>query len=322
MSNRTLKQSIKGFLEHLLYERRSAANTIQVYERIMKQFSDFVATGKLGCYLTPRSSELLSYLERLNDSGKSAQTICMHITCLRVFYRWLVAKELMASKSARTVERLLFPKKWEHLSFVLTLDEVKELLAAPRLPPPGEFAKNRERDVAILETLYSTGCRVSELVSIRMEDLNLDEGWARIRGKGGKERYLFLGRSAVAALRLYIDKVRCRQVRKCQVPWLFVAYGGNPSTGERGPLTGCNIWCIVKKYARWLGWDSEELSPHTLRRSAATHLLQAGTDVRLVQQFLGHASIAATQKYLRLGTPELLAIHRRCHPRGRAEGQG
>jgi integrase/recombinase XerD len=187
---------------------------------------------------------------------------------------------------------------------VLSPDNVDRLLASP-LPADRFF----HRDRALLETLYATGSRASEVVGLKLADLHLDSAFCKCFGKGSKQRVVPLGRSAVAALRNYLEVQRPRLVPAgSDVPWVFVSRGGKQLTREM-------LWVLVKKYVRRAGLNPK-VSPHTLRHSFATHLLAGGADLRTVQELLGHANIRTTQQYTHVDRDRLRAIHRRFHPRG------
>jgi integrase/recombinase XerD len=217
-----------------------------------------------------------------------------------MFYRFLRLEE-RADPAA--VELLSSPALWERIPQVLSPESVEKLLAAPQ---PGERFFLRDR--AILETLYATGSRASEVVGLRTEDLHLDSAFCKCVGKGSKQRVVPLGKPAIQALRAYLEGQRPELVQaNREAPWVFVSRGGRALTREM-------LWILVKKYVRRAGVNSKA-SPHTLRHSFATHLLAGGADLRTVQELLGHANIRTTQHYTHVDRDRLRALHRQFHPR-------
>jgi len=223
-----------------------------------------------------------------------------------MFYRFLRLEERTTES---TVELLSSPALWERIPQVLSPESVTKLLAAP-LPLDRYYLRDR----AILETLYATGSRASEVVGLKREDLYLDSAFCKCFGKGSKQRIVPLGRMAINALRAYLEELRPRLVRAApDAPWVFVSRGGRGLTREM-------LWILVKKYAKRAGLNVK-VSPHTLRHSFATHLLAGGADLRTVQELLGHATIQTTQMYTHVDRDRLRAIHRQFHPRGNGNGE-
>jgi integrase/recombinase XerD len=219
-----------------------------------------------------------------------------------MFYRFLRLEE---RTSESTVDLLSSPTLWERIPHVLSPESVTKLLEAPQ-----SLDRYYLRDRAILETLYATGCRVSEVAGLKMEDLHLDSAFCKCIGKGNKQRIVPLGRPAINALHAYLEELRPRLMRtKADAPWVFVSRGGKGLTREM-------LWILVKKYAQRSGLTGK-VSPHTLRHSFATHLLTGGADLRTVQELLGHANIRTTQQYTHVDRDRLRAIHRQFHPRGK-----
>ena len=202
------------------------------------------------------------------------------------------------------MELLSSPTLWERIPQVLSPENVEKLLAAPE---PGERFYLRDR--ALLETLYATGSRASEVVGLKLIDLHLQSAFCKCLGKGNKQRVIPLGKPAIAALKEYLTEQRPRLVRaNPEAPWVFVSRGGRVLTREM-------LWILVKKYVRRAGLNAK-VSPHTLRHSFATHLLAGGADLRTVQELLGHANIRTTQHYTHVDRARLKEIHRKFHPRG------
>jgi integrase/recombinase XerD len=297
-----LADDVQAFRHYIQSERGLAANTLLAYGRDLDRFAGWVAGGGLDSYLAPTLRDLSHYLEFLRAEGLAPPSVARHLVALKMFYRFLRLEE-RASDS--TVELLSSPALWERIPQVLSPEGVTKLLDAPR--PEDRFYL---RDRAILETLYATGSRASEVVGLKMADLYLDSAFCKCLGKGSKQRIVPLGRVAVNALRAYLDELRPRLVQAApDAPWVFVSRGGKALNREM-------LWVLVKKYVRRAGLNAK-VSPHTLRHSFATHLLSGGADLRAVQEMLGHANIRTTQRYTHVDRDRLRAIHRQFHPRGK-----
>jgi len=295
-----LNDDIAAFRHYMQAERGLAANTVLAYGRDLDRFALWVANGGLADYLTPTLRDLGNYLAAMRDEGLAAPSVARHLISLKMFYRFLRLEE-RADPAA--VELLSSPALWERIPQVLSPESVEKLLAAPQ---PGERFYLRDR--AILETLYATGSRASEVVNLRLDDLHLDSAFCKCIGKGSKQRVVPLGKPAVQALRAYLEGQRPELVQaNREAPWVFVSRGGRGLTREM-------LWVLVKKYVRRAGVNSKA-SPHTLRHSFATHLLSGGADLRTVQELLGHANIRTTQHYTHVDRDRLKALHRKFHPR-------
>ena len=299
------RSDVLAFRHYLKAERGMAENTILAYQRDLNHFGEWLELVALTDYLAPTLRDLSRYLGYLNELNLAAPSIARHIVSLRMFYRFLRLEE---RANPGTVELLGSPKLWERVPHVLSPESVDQLLGAPQ---PGDRFFRRDR--ALLETLYATGCRASEVVGLKLEDLYLDAGFCKCLGKGSKQRVVPLGRQAIAALRDYLDETlrpsrTLAGVSVSQVGPVFVSRSGKP-------LTRIVLWKLVKKYCLRAGLPPS-VSPHTLRHSFATHLLANGADLRTVQELLGHASIQTTQHYTHVDRNRLRAIHRQFHPRG------
>jgi integrase/recombinase XerD len=296
-----LTEDVQAFRHYIQSERGLAANTLLAYGRDLDRFSQWVAGGGLTSYLAPTLRDLSHYLEFLRAEGLAPPSVARHLVALKMFYRFLRMEERTAEN---TVELLNSPTLWERIPHVLTPEAVTRLLDAP-LPIDRFYLRDR----AMLETLYAAGCRASEVVGLKMEDVYLDSAFCKCFGKGGKQRLVPLGRPAINALRAYLDGLRPRLTQNApDAPWLFVSRGGRALTREM-------LWVLVKKYVRRAGINGK-VSPHTLRHSFATHLLAGGADLRTVQELLGHANIRTTQQYTHVDRDRLRAIHCQFHPRG------
>jgi integrase/recombinase XerD len=296
-----LTDDIAAFRHFVQAERGMAANTVLAYGRDLDRFAGWVADGGLADYLQPSVRALTQYLSYLREEGLAPASSARHLIALKMFYRFLRMEERAQPEA---VELLSSPNLWERIPQVLSPECVEKLLASPQ--PSDRFYL---RDRALLETLYATGSRASEVVGLKLADLYLDSAFCKCMGKGSKQRVVPLGRQALTALRDYLTGLRPQSVRAApDAPWVFVSRGGRALTREM-------LWTIVKKYVRRAGLNTK-VSPHTLRHSFATHLLAGGADLRTVQELLGHANIRTTQHYTHVDRDRLKAIHRQFHPRG------
>jgi integrase/recombinase XerD len=297
-----LVADVTAFRNYLQGERGVAANTLLAYGRDLDRFTAWVAGGGLANYLEPCVRELSHFLTFLRAEDLAPPSVARHLVALKTFYRFLRLEERVQTAA---VDLLSSPSLWERIPQVLSPESVEKLLAAPQ--PQERFFL---RDKAILETMYATGNRASEVVGLRLEDVFLDSKFCKCTGKGNKQRVIPLGRVAVNALRTYLDQLRPQLVRTApDAPWVFVSRGGRQLTREM-------LWVLVKKYVRRAGLNPR-VSPHTLRHSFATHLLAGGADLRTVQELLGHASIQTTQHYTHVDRDRLKGIHQKFHPRAR-----
>jgi integrase/recombinase XerD len=288
--------SLAAWLDYLAAERGLARNSLAAYRR------DLEALGRAirGRPLTSATEEdLIAALRRMRSEGKSPRSVARWLVAVRGFYTWLVSDGALAENPAA---RLDPPKLWKTLPKVLDGTDVVRLIEAPdRGDPRGR------RDAAMLEVLYATGLRASELVGLRLGDLHLDGGYLRCIGKGSKERVVPLGGEANAALQSYLAEGRPALLGQRRSDAVFV--------GRRGaPLTRQGFWKLLKAHARRAGIRAA-LSPHVVRHSFATHLLENGADLRAVQLLLGHADISTTQIYTHVNRERLKRLYRDFHPR-------
>lgn len=296
-----LISDIGAFRHYVQSERGLADNTVQAYGRDLDRFLKWCATVRYRDYTRPTLNDLARYLSFLHDEQLAPPSIARHLVSLKMFYRFL---RLEGRADATAVDLLGSPKLWERVPQVLSPNAVDELLKAP-------VAGDRFylRDRALLETLYATGCRASEVVGLKSNDLYLDAAFCKCFGKGSKQRVVPLGRPAVAALRQYLAEGRNVPNSASAPLHVFTSRSGRP-------LSRIVLWSLVKKYCQRAGL-SQRVSPHTLRHSFATHLLSGGADLRTVQELLGHASIQTTQHYTHVDRDRLKAMHKQFHPRGK-----
>ncbi|HEX5103839.1 MAG TPA: site-specific tyrosine recombinase XerD [Pirellulaceae bacterium] len=285
-------------LDYLRTECRLADNTIAAYRRDLNRFCAWLG-GRLAAKMGVR--ELSEYMGWLQTQQLAPASIARHIVALKIFYRYL---QLEGAVRDNPAELLGTQKRWQYIPEVLSPALVERLLAAPQ-----RYDAFWRRDRAMLELLYATGCRVSEVSQLKLADLHLAERHCLAHGKGAKDRLTPLGDAAVAAIQEYLNEERPRLAKAAQSPppWVLLSRGGRRLRREA-------IWQLTKGYARRSG-VSAETSPHTLRHSFATHLLAGGADLRQVQELLGHASIATTQIYTHVDQSRLKRVHQQFHPR-------
>jgi integrase/recombinase XerD len=291
---------IDAYLTHLSVERRLATNSIESYARDLNQLARFSA-GQGRAVETLQRPDLERFVRDLMAEGRSPRSVAREVACVRGFYRFLVIDGRLPSSPA---DDLHPPRAWQVLPKYLSVDEVDALIAQPDVSTPRGL-----RDRALIELLYATGLRVSELLSLRPADLNLEASFLTCTGKGDKERVVPIGDEAGRWVARYIRDGRKALLGKRTSPRLFVnARGGGPG------LTRVGFWKILKGYARQAALKAS-LSPHTLRHSFATHLLERGADLRAIQMMLGHADLSTTQIYTHVLEHRLRAVYDSCHPR-------
>jgi integrase/recombinase XerD len=302
MALKDLHEDITAFRQYLKAERGLSNNTLQAYGRDLDRFAEWFAASKQKDHLQINLASFSQYVSHLRSPCDLAPpSIARHLVALKMFYRFL---KLEGRAGTNAVDLLSSPTLWERLPSVLGSKSVTKLLTAPIADD-----KYYLRDRAILETFYASGARASEVAGISLNDLYLNQGFCRCTGKGSKQRMVPLGKPAIAALEAYMKELRPQLVTKSSgVTHLFVSRHGKP-------LTRIELWRIIRKYARRAGITGK-VSPHTLRHSFATHLLEGGADLRVVQELLGHANIATTQHYTHVDRARLQAIHQKFHPRG------
>lgn len=294
-----MKKLIHEFINYLSVERGLAMNTLESYGRDLRQYSQYLAQGEDSDLDSVSRATIINYLMYLQSQGKATATIARRLAALKAFYQFLVREKRIKSDPTANLES---PKLEKRLPKVLTVQEVERLLAQPDSTQPACI-----RDRAMLELLYATGIRVSELVSLNVADVNLESGYIKCYGKGSKDRIVPLGSLAIQSTRAYVNSARQRLVKDRDEVALFVNHHGHR-------LTRQGFWKIVKKYADDAKID-KEITPHTLRHSFATHLLENGADLRSVQEMLGHADISTTQIYTHVTKGRLKEVYARTHPR-------
>jgi integrase/recombinase XerD len=289
---------VRAFLLHLASERGLADNSIHAYRRDLEDIEDFFAPRQL-TLTTAGADDYRAYLQNQSRVEKSTRTVARRLAAIRVFLRFVTAQGRDSSGILQQLER---PKPESSLPKILSRGQVNQLIAAPN-PKSILFS----RDVAILELLYASGLRASELCDLKVRDVNLQVNCVRVLGKGMKERIVPLGKAAREAIERYIGE--CRPVlERGPSERLFLSRTGRP-------MERIGLWMLVEKYGRSSGL-LKSVSPHTLRHCFASHLLGGGADLRIVQELLGHSDISTTQIYTHVDQDRLKSVHKRFHPRG------
>lgn len=291
---------VREFLDHIIVERGLAKNTALSYGRDLEKYRAWLS-GAGGDLIGASSKEVSGFLKSEKESGHSVRSYTRGLIALRGFYRYLLRRGLIESSPCADVD---IPRMQRRLPEFLTFEEVERLLDAPKTEEVLGL-----RDKAMLETLYATGLRVSELVTLKLNDINLQGGYLTAFGKGSKERLVPLGESAMVWLKRYMDEARGVLLKGRQNKFLFVTVRGNGMTRQ-------NFWVIIKTSALRAGVDRKKIKPHIIRHSFATHLLEGGADLRMVQAMLGHADISSTQIYTHITNERLKNLHKKSHPRG------
>ena len=288
---------VRAFLLHLASERGLAENSLHAYRRDLEDMEDhFTGVGK--ALLTAGPDDFRGYLQNQTRKGQSTRTVARRLAAIRIFLRFLAS---LGRDTAGILQHLERPKPQRSLPKILSRSQVNQLIAAPN---PKSLLYTR--DVAILELLYASGLRATELCEMNLPDLNLQIGCVRVLGKGSKERMVPVGQSAIDAIARYLLECRPR-LERGNSPRLFLSRTGKP-------LERVGLWFIVEKYGRRSGL-LKNISPHTLRHCFATHLIGGGADLRVVQELLGHSDISTTQIYTHVDQDRLKSVHRRHHPR-------
>lgn len=291
---------IEGFEDFLRFEAGNSPHTVESYRRDVLRFVQFCRAHGFEQPQGVSTRHLRNLVFHLKDLGFAPTSIRRQISALRTYFKFLVGEGVLSEDPA---EQLEIPKTWSRLPDVLTPEEIDRLLSAPDLADRLAW-----RDRALLEVAYATGARVSELVGLTIADLLFDEALIRVIGKGNKQRLVPIGRRAQGAAALYIREIR-HQLDRGHAAGRFLL-------NNRGtPLTRVGAWGIVKKAAAAAGIE-KRVTPHTLRHSFATHMLEGGADLRALQEMLGHADLATTQIYTHVDREYLKSVHRRYHPRG------
>jgi len=290
---------IKDFLSYLAAEKGLSKNTVASYHLDLKKFSAFLAS-RGSDFPAFAGADIVDFIQGLRDEAYSTSSISRFISTIKGLCRYLLLENRIKDNPSENIES---PRRWERLPKAIGVEDVKKFLES------GDSASRSSpvtgRDSVMFELLYSSGLRVSELISLKLEDVSFDAGFLRVTGKGGKERIVPLHSRALERLKRYISVDRPEIVRGRRSPYLFI-------TGRGGPMTRQRFWQTIKKLGKRTGLD---ISPHTIRHSFATHLLEGGADLRSLQKLLGHADISTTQIYTKITTDRLKQVYLKHHPR-------
>jgi integrase/recombinase XerD len=295
-----LDQLADQYLNHLIVEKGLAAKSVEAYAGDLATFLDFLKHQGIEDVTQADTSAILKYVIDLRKGGRSSRTRARHLVTLRGFYQYLHRTHILKINPAKLID---LPKSGLKLPEVLDVDQVARLLDAPDSNTPAGL-----RDAAMLELIYAAGLRVSELINLKVAAVNLEAGFVRVLGKGSKERIVPIGRKAIQGIQAYLTSGRPRQLKDETSHFIFVARAGRPMTRQ-------GFWKLLRRYALMAG-IRQRVTPHSLRHSFASHLLEGGADLRAVQIMLGHADIATTQIYTHVAQKRLFELHRKFHPRG------
>jgi len=286
---------LEGFLTYLSVEKGLSRNTVQSYSADLKRYGSFLGERKKTMDAAS-SADVVDFMEFLREGGYTVSSICRYVSSIKAFHRYLLIENRAGQDPTEGIQS---PRRWERLPKALSVEEVTGLLSA------GLEGKTAMRDSAMLELLYSSGLRVSELVSLKTGDIHFDAGFIRVVGKGSKERVVPVHHRALHKIRGYLEQERPLILKKRQSAYLFVTRMGRQMTRQR-------FWQTLKAAGRRAGID---LSPHTIRHCFATHLLEGGADLRSVQKMLGHSDISTTQIYTKVTADRIRKVFKKHHPR-------
>jgi integrase/recombinase XerD len=288
------------YLNYMLIEKGLSANTLDAYRTDLNQFSDFLKASGIRSLCDADSAVILRHLIRLRDSGMGPRSRARHLVTLRGFFKFLVQEKILEKNPATRID---LPKSGLKLPDVLSVQEIDRILNLPDTHKPASI-----RNAAMIELMYAAGLRVSELVTVKLQDVNLVGCCIRVFGKGAKERMVPFGQPARRKIDVYVTTARPLLLHAAISPFLFVARSGSPMTRQ-------GFWKILKRCAREAG-IAKDITPHSLRHSFASHLLEGGADLRSVQIMLGHVDISTTQIYTHVARDHLKRMHEKYHPRG------
>jgi integrase/recombinase XerD len=295
-----MQELLSGYLNYLLIERGVAQNTLEAYGHDLRRFLAFIQQKGFENLWEVTPEIIVEYLIQIKSEGLSANSMNRALAALRGFYKYLLMEKKIEETPLANIE---LAKVWMRLPDTLSKEEMKVILAQPGDQTPAAL-----RDTAMLELLYATGIRVSELINLTMNSINWQVGFLTVMGKGSKERIVPIGKTAYDCVRLYVDRTRPQLMQKKSTDVLFLNRFG-------GKFTRQGFWKMVIRYAQKAGLQ-KKVHPHTFRHSFASHLLEGGADLRTVQVMLGHADISTTQIYTHITRDRLKEIHQKYHPRG------
>ena len=294
-----MKELIDSFLDYLSVERALAKNTILAYRADLNLYLDFIDKRGIVVFSKATKNDIVEFMLFQKEQGISPVSISRRLAAIRMFHRFLARERVLKSDPTTLIDS---PKLWKKVPDTLSLNEVEALISQPDV-------RNQQgaRDKAILETLYATGMRVSELSNLKTDNVNSDIGFLRCIGKGNKERIIPLGKKAIHSIKRYLEFSRQYFLKQKKSEYLFIGRSG-------ARLSRQSIWKLIKRYAAEAK-IKKSIKVHTLRHSFATHLLERGADLRSVQEMLGHSNISTTQIYTHIDKERLKTIHKMFHPR-------
>jgi integrase/recombinase XerD len=287
------------YLDFLIIEKGLSDNSVESYSTDLVQYLTFLENNNINNLNNVDGASILAWLIDLTKKGLSAKSRARHLITVRGLYKFLVNEKDVLSNPVKNVD---IPKIGLALPKIMSIVDVENLLDVPDISKPREL-----RNCAMMELMYGAGLRVSELISMHLQDINLDKNYIRVMGKGSKERVIPIGSKARTINQKWIKEGRFSLLKKTSSSYLFIARAGKPMTRQ-------SFWKIIKKYAQTANL-SKEITPHTLRHSFATHLLEGGADLRSVQTMLGHSDISTTQIYTHISREYLMKMHEEFHPR-------
>lgn len=294
-------ETLKRFLTYLSVERGLAKNTILSYQRDLKSFEEFLSKRSKGLSSFTKN-DIIEFIDSLRERH-STSSVCRVISSIKGLCKYLLMEKLVTEDPS---ENLKTPKRWERIPKALSPDEVLRIIdVSKRFNTKGKKAALNFRNSVMVELLYSAGLRVSELIGLKIQDVNLEGGFIRVIGKGSKERVVPVSRGTIEKIKEYLRDYRNQLLSSRSSDSLFTTSRGKPMTRQR-------FWQALKGYGKQTGID---LSPHTLRHSFATHLLEGGADLRSVQKMLGHSDISTTQIYTKVTADRLKKVYKEYHPR-------
>ncbi len=288
-----------AYMDYLTIEKGLSANSITAYGTDMSSYINYLADNEIEKICDADTTAILGWLVHLTRQGLSARSRARHLISIRGFYKYLAGEKLISANPLKDID---IPKTGQHLPGVISVHEVELLLNAC-----DATTSKGQRNLAMMEIMYGAGLRVSELVFLKVVDVNLDAGLVRVMGKGAKERIVPIGSKAKTAAWLWLDQGRPMELKQLSSDFLFIARAGKPMTRQA-------FWKIIKKHALVAG-IARPVSPHTLRHCFATHLIEGGADLRSVQTMLGHSDISTTQIYTHISRDHLIKMHHEFHPR-------
>ncbi len=289
----------QNYIDYLIIEKGLSDNSLMSYSSDLAQFISFLEKNKIDDLDKVDSTIILAWLIDLDQRGLTAKSRARHIITIRGLYKFLLAEKKVTHSPVKNID---IPKTGLALPKIMSVKDMDRLLEAPDIRKPMGM-----RNSSMMEIMYGAGLRVSELIVLRLQDINLDANFVRVMGKGSKERVVPIGSKASSITQKWIKIGRVSHLKKISSPYLFVARAGKPMTRQ-------SFWKIIKKYALMAN-ISKNVTPHTLRHSFATHLLEGGADLRSVQTMLGHSDISTTQIYTHISREYLVKMHQQYHPR-------